>query len=123
MSRVVVASIITLILIAMLATGLYFYQKYSIILLDPMKGVPPDAAFILEAKKPGVTLRQFFSENNSAGAGRDPWLKSINANFLYLDSLLKKDGDAEDIWKEQSVVISAHPITATNFDYLFLTNL
>src|SRR5277367_3592365 len=121
MSRVVIASIFTLIILALLTAGIYFYQKYSIILLDPMKGVPQDAAFIVEVKKPALSLRQFFSENKNASS--DKWLKTIGADFFQLDSLIKENGNAEDIWKEQSLVVSAHLVNATKFDYLFLSNL
>jgi hypothetical protein len=121
MSRVVIASVFTLIILALLTTGIYFYQKYSIILLDPMNGAPPDAAFIVEVKKPAASLRQFFSENKNASSDR--WLKTIGADFSQLDSLVKEDGDAGEIWKEQSLVVSAHLVNATKFDYLFLSNL
>jgi len=121
MSRVVFASIVSLIILALLTAGIYFYQKYSIILIDPMKGVPADAAFIVEVKKPSVSLRRFFSENKNTGFDR--WLKTLGGNFFLLDSLLKKDGDAEDIWKQQSLVVSAHLVNANNFDYVFLSNL
>ena len=64
MNRVVVASVISLFVIALLASGVYFYQRYSIILENPIKAVPADAAFIIETKHPAAALKEFFSSDS-----------------------------------------------------------
>ena len=61
MNRFVAGSLLVLVIIAALAAGIYYYQRYSIILENPLKAVPADAAFIVEAKRPAESLKKLFS--------------------------------------------------------------
>src|SRR5690242_5770839 len=123
MNRFLAASVIGLFLLAILAAVVYFYQRYSIILLDPMRGVPADAAMIVEIKNPKESLKNFFSGPLHESLGDDAWISSAEKNFHRFDSLLEESGDISEIWEEQSIVISTHLIKAGQFDYLYLTNL
>ncbi len=123
MNRLVGASVLTLILLAMLATGVYFYQRYSIILLDPMRAVPNDAAVIVEVKNPSASLHNFFSGSFRKNMRDDKWMEEQEKRYLLFDSLLKQDGDVSEIWEDQSLVISTHLVKAGTFDFLYLTNL
>lgn len=123
MNRFLAASVIGLLLLAMLATGVYFYQRYSIILLDPMRAVPADAALIVEIKKPGEAMQEFFSGPFRKSISDDPWVAGAEKSFSRFDSLLREEGGISDIWEDQSVVVSTHLIKAGKFDFLYLTNL
>ncbi|MEO8086190.1 MAG: DUF3352 domain-containing protein [Bacteroidota bacterium] len=123
MNRFLAASVIGLLLLAMFATGVYFYQRYSIILLDPIRAVPADAAMILEIKNPGESLRDFFSGPFRKSVGTDEWIAGAEKNFTLFDSLLRDNSDIAEIWKDQSMVVSTHLVKAGTFDYLYLTNL
>jgi hypothetical protein len=108
---------------AILATGVYFYQRYSIILLDPMRGVPSDAAMIVEIKNPAESLRNFFTGEFHKSISDDAWVKSAEKNYHVFDSLLSESSSISEIWDDQSIVISTHLVKAGRFDYLYLTNL
>jgi|GEM_PF-2901841 len=123
MNRFLAASVLGLILLAIFATGVYFYQRYSIILLDPMRGVPSDAAIIVEIKKPAESLRDFFSGPFRKSLGDDKWMTEAEKRVMFFDSLLKEDGSVSEIWEDQSLVISTHLVKAGSFDFLYLTNL
>ncbi len=123
MNRFLAASVIGLILLAILATGVYFYQRYSIILLDPMRAVPADAAVILEVKNPAEAFQDFFSGPLYKNINDDHWLEQSEKNYLLFDSLLKEIGDVSEIWEDQSLVISTHLVKAGTFDFLYLINL
>jgi len=123
MNRFLAASVIGLFLLAILATGVYFYQRYSIILLDPMRGVPSDAAMILEIKNPAESLQNFFNGEFRKSIEDDEWIAGAEKNFHLFDSLLQESSSISEIWDDQSVVISTHLIKAGRFDYLYLTNL
>ena len=123
MNRFLAASVIGLLLLAILATGVYFYQRYSIILLDPMRGVPSDAAMILEIKNPAEALQNFFNGDFRKSVSDDQWIGSAEKNFHLFDSLLQESSSISEIWDDQSVVISTHLVKAGRFDYLYLTNL
>ena len=122
MNRTVVVAISAFAIAILFLTGLYFYQRYSIIMLDPMKAVPPDAAFILEAKKPADAFQNFFASQDK-NLSSDSWFAKIKSNYYWLDSLLREDGDVKEILEERPLVITAHIVNAGNFDFLFLTNL
>src|SRR3954463_11535407 len=100
MNRTLLISVLALVVAVVFLTGLYFYQRNSIILLDPMKAVPADAAFILEVKKPADALKNFFLSQES-NLGADRWTSQIRSNFYWLDSLSKEDGDIKEIWQER----------------------
>src|SRR5689334_4594500 len=117
MNRFLAASVIGLLLLALLATGVYLYQRYSIILLDPMRGVPSDAALVVEIKNTSVSLHDFFSGPFRKSLGDDPWIKDAEKKFSLFDSLLEDNSDIAEIWQDQSLVISTHLVKAGQFDY------
>ena len=123
MNRFLAASVIGLLLLAILALGVYFYQRYSIILLDPMRGVPGDAAMIVEIKNPSESLNDFFSGSFRKSVSDDNWMAAAERNFRQFDSLLQEKSGISEIWEEQSVVISTHLVKSGRFDFLYLTNL
>ncbi|MCX6276360.1 MAG: DUF3352 domain-containing protein, partial [Bacteroidetes bacterium] len=123
MNRFLAASVIGLLLLAIFATGVYFYQRYSIILLDPLRAVPADAAVILEIKKPAESLQDFFSGELRKSLHDDPWIAAAEKNFMLFDSLLKETGAVSEIWEDQTLVISTHLVKAGRFDFLYLLNL
>ena len=123
MNRFLAASVIGLLLLAIFATGVYFYQRYSIILLDPLRAVPADAAVILEIKKPAESLQDFFSGELRKSLHDDQWIAAAEKNFMLFDSLLKETGAVSEIWEDQSLVISTHLVKAGRFDFLYLINL
>ena len=123
MNRFLAASVIGLLLLAIFATGVYFYQRYSIILLDPLRAVPADAAVILEIKKPAESLHDFFSGELRKSLHDDQWIATAEKNFMLFDSLLKETGAVSEIWEDQSLVISTHLVKAGRFDFLYLINL
>ena len=123
MNRFLAATVIGLLLLAIFATGVYFYQRYSIILLDPLRAVPADAAVILEIKKPAESLQEFFSGELRKSLHDDQWIAAAEKNFILFDSLLKETGAVSEIWEDQSLVISTHLVKAGRFDFLYLINL
>lgn len=123
MNRFLAASVLGLVLLAIVAGGVYFYQRYSILLLDPLRAVPSDAALIVEVRNPSESLHDFFSGPLRKSLASDHWMAAAEKNFLFFDSLLKEDGDVSEIWEDQSLVISTHLVKAGNFDFLYLANL
>jgi hypothetical protein len=123
MNRFLAASVIGLFLLAILAAGVYFYQRYSIILLDPMRGVPADAAIIIEIRNPGESLNDFFSGPFRKSINDDTWIAAAEKNFHMFDSLLQESSSISEIWEDQSIVISTHLVKAGRFDFLYLANL
>jgi len=123
MNRFVAGSLLVLLVIAALTAGLYYYQRYSIILENPLKAVPADAAFIVEARQPVESLKNFFSSELKEKFGKRSWLSDADSSVHWLDSVLAENSDAKEIWETRSLVISAHITRSGKYDFLFLTNL
>jgi hypothetical protein len=101
----------------------YYNNRYSIILENPMKAVPGDAAFIIEAKRPEESLKDFFASDFKKQLPPNSWFAYADSSIRNLDSLMKKTKDVSEMWKTHSLIISAHLTHADEYDFLYLTNL
>src|SRR5687768_15952296 len=99
MNRFLAASVIGLLLLAILALGVYFYQRYSIILLDPMRRVSGDAAMNVKIKNPSESLNKFFSGTFRKSVSDDSWMEAAERNFRQFDSLLQERSGISEIWE------------------------
>jgi hypothetical protein len=123
MRRVVAGSLIAFFLLIIAAIGIYYSQKYAVIPADPVNAIPSDAAFYLElpsGKKGSDALlkSEFFKL-----IARDTQFYSFRKDIRYADSLFNTERLSAELWGKQKILISAHPTTANDFDYLYLLNL
>jgi hypothetical protein len=110
-------------IIALIWIGVYYNNRYSIILENPMKAVPGDAAFIIEAKRPAESLKSFFDSDFKKQLPPNSWFAYADSSIHFLDSVISETGSAYEIWKTNPLVISAHLTHASEYDFLYLTNL
>jgi hypothetical protein len=120
--------IITIIVIAVLFFSIlwiadYYNNRYSIILENPVKAVPGDAAFIIEAKRPSENLKDFFASDLKKQLPPNSWFAFADSSIHFLDSVLAESKDVLEIWKTHPLVISAHLTHADEYDFLYLVNL
>jgi hypothetical protein len=123
MKRLLTVVLISVIAFSILWIANYYNNRYSIILENPMKAVPGDAAFIIEAKRPAENLQAFFSSDLKKELPRNSWFAFADSSIHFLDSVLRESKAVAEIWKTHPLVISAHLTHAEEYDFLYLVNL
>lgn len=121
MKRIVISSLVTLVILGLIAVGYIYIQRYSIVTTDPVNAIPANSVFFIEANGAKNVLKKLSSENIwSAITNAD---STSNLNLKILDSALSTNGDVKEIWEEKKIYLSAHLTKANSFDYLWLTNV
>ncbi|MCX6292389.1 MAG: DUF3352 domain-containing protein [Bacteroidetes bacterium] len=121
MKRVVISSFITLIILGLIAAGYFYYQRSSITVTDPVKAIPANAVFYMEAKGAKEILKKLSTGDLFSSLTIPD--SAAGANLSLVDSALSSDNDIKEIWEEKTIFLSAHLTKANNFDYLWLANV
>ena len=120
MKRVVVASIVVLLMIAVIALGYFYYQRVKSPVSEAYSAIPHDAAIIAEIKNPeNIWERISLSAQWNEISGQEN-IKTISSQFLFLDSLEKNNPELTQLFKNNSILISFHATKATDFDALYI---
>lgn len=123
MKRIIVSSIIALVVLILAATGFYYSQKYAVIHSNPIDAIPSDAAFFLEMNNGAAGMQQLKNTDFFKSLLSDSAFKEMQNSFHWLDSTVKTESLAEQMWKSEKLFISAHPTKANDFDFLYCCNL
>jgi hypothetical protein len=121
--RILPIILVSIIVFTILWIADYYNDKYSIVLENPMKAVPGDAAFVIEAKRPAESLKNFFAADFKKQLPPNSWFAFADSSVHFLDSALEKTKDVAEIWRTHPLVVSAHLTHANEYDFLYLANL
>jgi hypothetical protein len=123
MKRVVVASIVVLLMIALLAIGYFYYQEVQTPGSEAYSAIPHDAAFIAEIKNSENFREKIINSaewNEIAGQAA---VAGINKHLHFLDSTAKNNPGFRDLLKNKPVIISLHTTKSTDFDALYIIKM
>ena len=121
MRRVVISSFITLLIVASIAIGYFYFQRLSIVTTNPLNAVPANALFFVEAKGTKGILKKLATENLLFSILNSD--SSSGKNLRLIDSALSSNDGMKKIWEDKTIFVSAHLTKANSIDYLYITNV
>ncbi len=119
--------IAALILILVLAGGIYFYlhiKKANAPANSAIKAIPIDASFIFESRK---TLPLWKNISQTSDIWKDiisvPYFTTLNRQLKALDSIARENPAIASILENEPLFVSAHMNGMNEFNYLFVCAL
>ncbi len=121
--RNIIILFLTSVIIAGSVIGYFYYNKKEIVVTQLLKGVPTDAALILECKN----AHSFFSHLKK---GSNVWtllarvkeFADLNQQINWLDSVIVGNKELLDISNKGPLIISFHKSGKRDFEILYLMN-
>lgn len=112
--------VIIIVLAAAIAAYFYFSDSGK---RNALTALPSDAVYIIETDnltEAWATLRESQIWKNLL---QSPKFDGINADAMAMDSLINGNKTLEMLFADRQLVISAHMITLTDYDFIFAVNL
>jgi hypothetical protein len=121
MFRNKVTILITVGVLIAIAIGLQFINHQTKSVSEAIKGIPADAAIIIETENIGSMLKSFNESNLFRREFSDvaSWKNFFNETE-FLDSLINKDENAKQIVEGKKVIISGHLSANNELDFLYI---
>jgi hypothetical protein len=123
MKRVVIASMVVLVMIAIIAVGYFYYQEVQTPGYEAYSAIPPDAAIIAEIKNRDNFWEKIVNSAEWKQIAGQATVAEINNNLLFLDSLEKNYPGFNELFKNNPILISFHSTKATDFDALYIISM
>ncbi|MDH5604904.1 MAG: hypothetical protein OEY51_13230, partial [Cyclobacteriaceae bacterium] len=117
-------SIIITFIISLLVTGGfwgydYFFKKNE---RNLWEFVPSNAALVYEPQNGADSWKAIFEGDISKLLGRLPWYTNLRKHMSSLDSLAG-EGSLDQIASNGNLLITVHPVSGSNFDFLYLMDV
>lgn len=123
MKRVVIASIVVLMMIAVIAIGYFYYQQVQTPGSEAYDAIPHDAAIIVEIKHPRDFREKISASSQWNEIAAQANVKEIDHNMSFLDSISKVSQSLNELFDKNSVVLSFHSTKSTDFDVLYIVSM
>ncbi len=123
MKRVVLASVISVLIIASIAVGYFYYQQVKSPSLEAINAIPPDASIIIDIRNMVELNEKLQKSEIWKSLNEIPELSELNDEFTYLDSCLKANNELLAHISSYPLLISVHAIKANKPDVVLYMNL
>ncbi|MCB9262488.1 MAG: DUF3352 domain-containing protein [Flavobacteriales bacterium] len=111
-------------LILLVIIGLLVYFKLGKVgNIDALKLVPGNAMYVLDCEKPIKNWKELSSHPIWNVLKSHPEFADLTEDANYLDSLIDNNKTAFKLVGDRRAIISAHPTTKNNYDFLFIVDL
>jgi len=115
-------TVIILVIIAAGALFTYIYFKESK-KKDPFSIIPSNAIFVIETNNLTKGWNTLSESKIWKHMMKNDYFKDINKSACTLDSLIKDNKTMNSIFENRKLLISAHMISAKNYDFIFIVDL
>ena len=90
---------------------------------DAFKMIPPDAIYIIETNNLNKGWETLSESNIWKHLITNDYFADIQEDVATTDSIMKDNKAVELLLKDRQMLISAHMITANDYDFLFVVNV
>ncbi|MBO6517077.1 MAG: DUF3352 domain-containing protein [Bacteroidia bacterium] len=108
----------------LLVIGGWMYFKFSTVAqVEAMELVPSDAMYILECDQAISNWNALSGHEIWHVLKKHPYFKDLTAEADFLDSLIAGNKQLFKLLGDRHLILSAHPVSETNYDFLFVLDL
>jgi len=123
--KVIKKIILTIIILAFIGAAIVFIYIYfkETKKKDPFSIIPSNAVFLIETTNLTKGWNTLSESKVWKHMMKNEFYKDINESASTLDSLIKDNKTMNSIFKDRKLLISAHMISAKNYDFIFVIDL
>ncbi|NCO56378.1 MAG: hypothetical protein GW876_13395, partial [Bacteroidetes bacterium] len=117
--------LLIIILIAIIGIGSFFAYIYfkNINNRDPYTLIPDDAIFVVETSNLNDGWNAISQSKMWNHLKQNPYFAALNESATSLDSLMKYNKTMDMLLSDRQLVVSAHMISATDYNFLFVVDV
>jgi len=123
MKKVVVSSLISVLILILIAGGFIYLQKFRSETSSALEAVPADVAWLLSCDPSSGDLRQLANTGFFNGADTVSVLKHWKKALLKFDSIAVNTPDIKELFKTNPLIVTGHVTGPRTFSTVYLVNL
>jgi hypothetical protein len=123
MKKVVVSSLISVLILILIAGGFIYLQKFRSETSSALEAVPADVAWLLSCDPSSGDLRQLANTGFFSGADTVNGLKQWKQALIKFDSIAVNTPDIKQLFKANPLIVTGHVTGPRTFSTVYLVNL
>lgn len=123
MKKVVLSSLISVVILILIAGGIVYFQKFRSESSNALEAVPSDVAWLISCDPASGDLRQLANTGFFSGADSIAVLKDWKKSLLKFDSIAVNSADLKKLFKGKPLYVSGHVTGPRTFSTVYLVNL